>query len=74
MGFFSNLTLSEGEARALAKEVCKERGWTFVEPISITKGFFSWMIMTNTHGIGANARIKVSRKDKKVTHASYISR
>ncbi len=71
---FCGKKLSPEEAKDIAQAVCRERGWTFLEPVRVDAGLFSWIIVTNGGSMGAKARIKVSKKDKKVLHAGYIKR
>ena len=72
-GFFEN-KLSLDEAKEIAQRVCSEKNWRFKEPVTVLPGIFSWTIVTNAASAGLNARIKVSRRTKGVTAASYNPR
>ncbi len=74
MNFPWQQKLSIDEARALAQQICTERGWFFNEPIRISIGLLSWTITTNAMARGANAQIQVSRFDKKVVRAVFLPR
>jgi hypothetical protein len=67
-------TLSYEDARRLAETLCRERGWSFIEPLTITAHLLSWTITTNAGRMGCNARIRVNRRSGEITHAAYSPR
>ena len=66
--------LTRLQAEKLAKELCRQKGWVYRDPIRLIPGVLSWTIETNAHAVGCNARITVSRFSGKVVRAGYLAR
>jgi hypothetical protein len=51
--------ISEAETLALARAECDRHGWTWVNPVRVTRHRSAWMISTNVESIGRNAHVKI---------------
>lgn len=66
--------MTDEECVSIARQECEVRGWPWVEPYKIFKGWFRWTVVTNAEAIGANVRIVVNAKSKEVVRCSRSSR
>lgn len=66
--------LTQQDAAAIAKAVCAENGWPFLEPVAVQPGLFSWTIVTNAQQIGCNVRVRVHKRSGKITMKAFNPR
>ena len=66
--------MNEQECISIAREVCREAGWRFCEPIAVRKGIWNWTVTTNAQSIGQNARIVINRRSGKVVQKAFLPR
>jgi len=74
--FFSKKSddISKEDAIKIAKYVCKNEDWHWLEPVSVLNGFRKWTVITNHECIGLNARIVINKKSGEVISKSFIKR
>lgn len=65
--------MTREEAKTIAREECARRGWPWMEPISVHWGFFSYRVWTNSNCRGANASIRIRKKDGKILSAGIVA-
>ena len=39
--------MTDDECVSIARRECESRGWTWIEPYRIIKGWFKWTVVTN---------------------------
>lgn len=64
---------------AVARAETGKRGWLWLEPIEIQLVNSDpmnkiWLVQTNLHGLGCNARIYIRESDLMVLKAAYLPR
>ena len=58
--------IQKAVALEIAKVVCSENDWPWLEPVQIHGGLRNWTIVTNSTRIGMNARIVIRRRTGEV--------
>ena len=66
--------MTDDECVSIARRECESRGWTWIEPYRIIKGWFKWTVVTNAAKIGGNVRVVVNAKSREVVRCSRSSR
>jgi hypothetical protein len=66
--------MTVAEAVALARALCEERGWPWLEPVAVKEKRKEWVVTTNAAARGANARFRIRRHDGQVTEAVFMAR
>ena len=65
--------ISKAEAREIAKEVCKEKGFPWVEPVYVKWGLFSYFVWGGGRK-GGNLTMRIRKKDGAVLSAGMTPR
>ncbi len=75
------MSISEAHAVRIARDLAMARGWTWKEPVSVTRVRRFWLlgaplyrVVTNTEAIGLNIRVTIDALDGRVLHAGYNPR
>lgn len=75
------MTISAEEAVERARRHAGERGWTWREPVSVTRsrsfvilGRVTYEVRSNSESRGSNARVIVSADDGSIVEAYWLPR
>ena len=71
--------MTEAEALKEAEKVAATHGWTWVEPITVTrkKRWFResiWIVQSNAHHRGCNVRVELNAATGQVLAACFLPR
>ena len=72
--------LTEQEAIERAKQVAREQGWGWGEPVlaSLQRPWFGpggkWTVRTNTQRLGGNARVVIDAQTGEILEKGYLPR
>lgn len=76
----AGVTVTEGEAIAIARAAAEREGWAWVEPVLATfrQPWFGkggkWEIFSNARGLGAKARVVIDAQTGAVLEKGYVPR
>lgn len=68
------------EVLTIAKQVAISEGWSWKEPIKVTKsrgflfGATRWVVISNSDKIGSNVRIEIDEATGKILSKNYLPR
>ena len=66
--------VTKEEALAVARQECNRRGWPWMEPVTISRGLFSYRLMTNRNKRGGNVRMRISTRNGSILEAGFAPR
>lgn len=72
--------MTSDEALALARSIAHEQGWTWKEPIRVTKrrpwliGNTYWEVVSNANSRGMNVRVSIEDRTGKVRRKVFLPR
>lgn len=66
--------ISKEDAIQIAKNLCTEHDWLWLEPIAVVSRLGSWIVRTNDGWRGSGAFIKISKKSGEIISAEYYPR
>lgn len=62
------------EAIAIARRICQEQGWPFLEPVEVESENGNWFVTTNSKARGCNALITVSKSTGETVEIGFAPR
>lgn len=66
--------ISETDALAIAKRLCEQKDWPWLEPIKIKLKQGQWLIHTNYGNRGANCHLVVDANTGSIIKKAYFPR
>jgi hypothetical protein len=71
--------VTSDEALAIARRIATERGWAFLDPVSVRKRrpWFEkprWQVMSNHESRGMNVLIEIDDRTGEILHQAFLPR
>jgi hypothetical protein len=66
--------ISKDDATQIARQLCAENGWQWLEPIGVRSRIGTWIVRTNDGWRGSCAFIKISKTIGEIISAQYYPR
>jgi hypothetical protein len=74
MPLFASKNLSKDELLGIARQICQQYDWPWLEPVHIQNRLFTWTVVTGYDMVGCNARVTISKRTGRPIRWSYIPR